>query len=490
MQLAHAGDDRLAGLLVGVDLEGRVLLGELGQANAHLVLLGLGLGLDGDVDDRVGELDGLEDDLVSLVAQGVARGGALQAHGGDDVAGGAGLTVRTVVGVHLEDAAQTLAGALRGVVHVGASLGGAGVDAEVGQLTDERVGLDLEGQGAERGLVVGLAGLGLLGLGVGALDRGDVERAGEVVDDGVEELLDALVLVGGAHEDEVELVGDDALAQGGLELLDRNLLLHENLLHEVVVIVGGGVEELLTLGLGEVGELGRNLVHGLGVDHALVVFLEVPGGHGDQVDETPELVLGTHRDLGGDGVGVQALLHRVDGVEEVGADAVVLVDEGDARDVVVVGLTPHGLGLRLDAGDGVEDGDGTVEDAQGALDLGREVNVARGVDDLDDVVLPEARGGSGGNGNAALLLLNHPVHGGGAIVDLTDLVGLAGVVKDSLGGRGLTGINVGHDADVAHVLERVLALCHECFPLTLALTSGSARRRGWPRPSCTCPHAS
>ena len=164
---------------------------------------------------------------------------------------------------------------------------------------------------------------------------------------------------------------------------------------------------------------------------------------------------------------MQALLHRVDGVEEVGADAVELVDEGDARDVVVVSLTPDGLRLRLDAGDGVEDGDGTVEDAQRALDLGREVNVARGVDDLDDGVLPEAGGGCGLNGHAALLLLNHPVHGGGAIVDLTDLVGLAGVVKDALGSGGLTGIDVGHDADVTHVLERVLALCHECSPVLL-----------------------
>ena len=144
----------------------------------------------------------------------------------------------------------------------------------------------------------------------------------------------------------------------------------------------------------------------------------------------------------------------------VGADAVELVDEGNARHVVLGGLTPNGLGLRLDAGDGVEDGDGTVEDAQAALDLGREVNVARGVDDLDDVVLPEARGSSGGNSNAALLLLNHPVHGGGAIVDLTDLVSLAGVVKDALGSGRLTGVDVSHDADVAKVFELVLSLSH------------------------------
>ena len=76
---------------------------------------------------------------------------------------------------------------------------------------------------------------------------------------------------------------------------------------------------------------------------------------------------------------------------EVGADAVHLVDVGDARDVVLVGLAPDGLGLRLDAGDGVEQRDGAVEHAQRALDLDREVDVARRVDDVDPVVAPTRR---------------------------------------------------------------------------------------------------
>jgi len=38
-------------------------------------------------------------------------------------------------------------------------------------------------------------------------------------------------------------------------------------------------------------------------------------------------------------------------------------------------------------------------------------------------------------------------------VDLTDLVVLAGVEEDALGRRRLTGIDVGHDADVAGLVE-------------------------------------
>ena len=142
---------------------------------------------------------------------------------------------------------------------------------------------------------------------------------------------------------------------------------------------------------------------------------------------------------------------------EVRADAVHLVDERDARDGVLVGLAPDGLGLRLDAGDGVEQRDRAVEDAQRALDLDGEVDVAGRVDDVDAVLAPLAGGGGGGDRDATLLLLLHPVHRGGALVDLTDLVGPARVIEDALGRRRLTGVDVRHDPDVPGLLERELA---------------------------------
>ena len=469
MQLAHAGDDRLAGLLVGGDAERRILFGELLQREAHLVLLGLGLGLDGDVDDRVGEFHGLEDDRMVGIAEGVARRGVLEADGGDDVARGAVRAIDAVVRVHLEDAADALALALGGVQRVGTGLEGAGIHAEVRELADERVSHDLEGERGERLFEVARTGLLFVGVGIRARDGRDVGRGGQVVHDAVEQLLDALVLVGGTHEDRVQGAVDGALADGGLELVDRDGFVHEDLLHHRVVAVGGGFEELLMANLGLFGEFGRDGVHRLGIGHALVVGLEVPGGHRHEVDDAPEVVFGAHRHLHGDGRRAQTLVHRVDGMEEVGADAVVLVDVRDAGHAVAVGLAPDGLGLGLDAGDRVEDGDGAVEHAQGALDFGGEVDVARGVDDLDAVLdavlLPEGGRGRGRDGHAALLLLDHPVHRGRALVDLADLMGLARVIENTLGRGGLTGIDVGHDADIARILQKVFLVCHELRPL-------------------------
>ena len=48
VQLAHAADDGLAGILVGAHLEGGIFVGQPRQRNAHLFLIGLGLGLDGN----------------------------------------------------------------------------------------------------------------------------------------------------------------------------------------------------------------------------------------------------------------------------------------------------------------------------------------------------------------------------------------------------------------------------------------------------------
>ena len=66
VQLAHAGDDGLAGLLVGADAERRVFLREALQREAHLFLVALGLRLHRDRDHGLRELHLLErDDRVS-----------------------------------------------------------------------------------------------------------------------------------------------------------------------------------------------------------------------------------------------------------------------------------------------------------------------------------------------------------------------------------------------------------------------------------------
>src|SRR5665213_707384 len=121
--------------------------------------------------------------------------------------------------------------------------------------------------------------------------------------------------------------------------------------------------------------------------------------------------------------------------------------------------------------------DWMVEEQRSRRVLDGEVHVSRGVDDVDQCVVPQTGGGGRRDGDAALLLLDHPVHGGRALVDLTDLVVLAGVVEDPLGGGGLARVDVGHDPDVAGLGQWVVAgrgVRHAWS----TLGSCSCRRRG------------
>ena len=154
VQLAHAADDGLSAVGIGVDLEGRIFLRQLAQRDAHLFLVALGLGLDRNRNHRRRELDGLQHDRVLLVADRVAGGDVLQSDAGADVARVDLGDVLALVGVHLQQAADALGARASADVHAVALLQMTGVHADERQLADERVGHDLEGQRRERRVVV------------------------------------------------------------------------------------------------------------------------------------------------------------------------------------------------------------------------------------------------------------------------------------------------------------------------------------------------
>src|SRR5207247_8392743 len=122
---------------------------------------------------------------------------------------------------------------------------------------------------------------------------------------------------------------------------------------------------------------------------------------------------------------------------------------------VLVGLPPHCFRLWLNSRYSIENGHGAIKHAQRTLDFHREIYVPRCVDNIDAMVvaipLPETGRRSAGNRDTALLLLLHPVHCRRTLVDLTNLMSDTGVVQDTFGCRGLTGITVGHDADIPNL---------------------------------------
>src|SRR5207245_10086586 len=156
---------------------------------------------------------------------------------------------------------------------------------------------------------------------------------------------------------------------------------------------------------GLVEKVGGNLLHRILGTHGLV--MPVDRLHGDQIDDTGELGFGTDLNIDGNSTRAETVddgRGRVDGIR---TSLVHLVDETDAGNLVLVGLTPDRFRLGLNAGDGIEAGDSAVEDAQRTLHLGGKVDVAGSIDDIDASVLPGTGSSGRGGGNAAILLLLH-----------------------------------------------------------------------------------
>ena len=231
--------------------ERRVFLGQAAERDAHLLLVGLGLRLDGLRDHRLREHHLLERDDRRRVAQRLAGRHVLQADAGGDVAGQDFLDLFALVGVHLQDPADALLLAADRVVDRVARLQHARVDAHERQLADVRVGHQLERQRGELLVVVGAAHDRLVVV-VGARHRRDVDRRRHEVDHGVEHALHALVLERGAAEHRLDLAGDRAHADAGVDLGLGQLARLEVLVHQLFVGLGGGLDHLLAplLGLG------------------------------------------------------------------------------------------------------------------------------------------------------------------------------------------------------------------------------------------------
>ena len=158
----------------------------------------------------------------------------------------------------------------------------------------------------------------------------------------------------------------------------------------------------------------------------------------------PEPRGGAHRqDVRG-----QPAADRLQDTLDVGARAVDLVDEQQGRHPEPLQRPHQDPGLGLDPLDRGQQEHGPVEHAEDALDLGDEVGVARGVDDVDRRVVERERHHGGLDRDAAPALQREAVGPGGAGVDRSRLVDDPREVQEALGEGGLTGVDVGEDAQV------------------------------------------
>src|SRR5690606_28504214 len=131
------------------------------------------------------------------------------------------------------------------------------------------------------------------------LDRGDVDRAREVVDDGVEQLLDALVAQSGTTEHGSREVREGSTADAGLELVLGDLVPFDVADHDLVVDAANGFDQLVAGGLSGFAQVLGNLA-ALGL--VALFAAEPPPGHGDEVDDAVGLDFSTDGNLDCNGI--------------------------------------------------------------------------------------------------------------------------------------------------------------------------------------------
>src|SRR5699024_2219454 len=418
VEFAHAGNDGLAGLFITAHSKGRVFLGQTRQRDTHFFLVGLGLGLDGLRNDRLGELHALKKNVRIQIAKGFTRCDVFQTHDGSNIACVDFLDLVAAVGVHLQNATNAFALALGRVVHGVARTEHTGINPHKRELTDVGVGHQLEGQGGKLAGVIGFARDGLFVV-INTLNSGNVDGRGQVIDHGIQHALNALVLEGRAAQDGLDLASDGTNANAFVDFCLGELALFEVFVHQLFVGFGSRFNQLLAPFFSLVGQVGRDVdVFEL---HAVTGFVPDDAFHLDEINHALEVVFGADGQHDGNRIGVKALLQLVEDREEVGTRAVHLVDEGQPGNAILVGLAPDGFGLRLNATNRAVHHARAIQDTHGALDFNREVDVTGRVNDVDMVgrivvihARPECGRGGRRNRDATLLFLFHPVHGGGA----------------------------------------------------------------------------
>ena len=174
----------------------------------------------------------------------------------------------------------------------------------------------------------------------------------------------------------------------------------------------------------------------------------------DQVDESFKIFGFSKRQHKGQNFCAQFEFHLVNHALEVGSHAIHFIYKSNARNFVLVSLSPHCFALRLHSTHGAKNSYSSVQNSERALHFHGEVDVSGGIDDIDAAIFPVTGGCGSCDGDSAFSLLLHPVHDGFALVHFTHFVSHSCVKEYALSCGGFSGVNVGNDSNVSERLYR------------------------------------
>ena len=215
--------------------------------------------------------------------------------------------------------------------------------------------------------------------------------------------------------------------------------------HDVLIVVGKRLNEGLAVFFRLVLELVRYLLYADVPAEFVIVLVSL---HFQKINNSGKIGFRTDWELNGYRIAFEAFLHHVHNIVEVRAHNVHFIYIGHAGYLVLVRLTPNRFRLRLYAAFRAENGNSAVQHTQRALYFDGEVDVSRRINNIDPVSKPLGCSCSRSDGNAAFLLLLHPVHSRIAFMGLTKFMVASSVKENAFRGRGFACVDMCHNPNI------------------------------------------
>ncbi len=449
------------GLVVALELEGRVLFEQAVQRGGELLLVGLGARLDRHGEDRVRPGDGRHHHRLPLGGEGVPGVGAGELRHRGQVPCRDARDLHLLLAAKAEQPVEPLVVRGSGVGEDLVGLHRPGEDLEERDLAHVRVGdrLEDERQGVPSGI---RSHLHLLARGLDG-DGRPVERRGSDLADQRRQAVDRHRPGSRSADHREHRCVSDALGQGPLQLGAGGDVPFQVALEEVVVGDHYPLDEAVSHGL----LLLRHLVGDLRLLALAAVVDEGPVG--EEVGDAAEGCLLTYRQLQRGDARPELALEVFEGSLERRSLAVELVDEHHPGDPVPCRVAPVQLRLHLDPVHRTDDEDDQVRHPEGCVNLAGVVGVAGCVDEVELVSVPLHGGQGERQGEALLLLLRLEVACGVAVLDPPHPGEHPRPEEQRLDERGLAGAAVADESDVPDLLRCDLVHCGR-NPLVLDLS--------------------
>src|SRR5215475_5950093 len=184
---------------------------------------------------------------MAFIAQRIARRGCSQSHRSSDIARINLFDLLPFVGVHLEESADSFSFALGRIIDARTGSQRTGIDPKKAQCPDERVGHDLESEGRKGRIIFYGTHFHRLRVWIDTFNWGYIQRRRQIVHHGIEERLNPLVSESRATQNWDDLDGKGSVANSSAQLTLADLFSFEVFLHDALVTIGRGLQELVVV---------------------------------------------------------------------------------------------------------------------------------------------------------------------------------------------------------------------------------------------------